>query len=239
MKIGNDDGPGLWEMSEEDLWEAVVEWQGRPLRTMSGLEFSYRLKRGRNGELNRELVIDRRENSKTVVWSSVLLAFRAAAKRRGQVVSRPKELGDIRGISYIYPLLWRLGVIEVPEDVAERMGSEPCDGAAKGQHGSLEVTEKVSEEKGWKGEMSGESEERRGEERRGEMRHYGVDSFMGCAGLHGLLFFNTFAGFLKRIYEQDIFGREGDSGHRGGRIHRGKLSEEAVGRSGRSYSGRD
>ena len=122
MKIGNDDGPGLWEMSEEDLWEAVVEWQGRPLRTMSGLEFSYRLKRGRNGELNRELVIDRRENSKTVVWSSVLLAFRNAMARKGQVVSRPKELGDIRGISYIYPLLWRIGVIEVPEDVAERMG---------------------------------------------------------------------------------------------------------------------
>ena len=127
MKIGNDDGPGLREMSEEELWEAVVEWQGRPLRTMSGLEFSYRLKKGRNGELNRELVIDRRENSKTVVWSSVLLAFRAAAKRMGQVVSRPKELGDIRGISYIYPLLWRLGVIEVPEDVARRMGSEPGD----------------------------------------------------------------------------------------------------------------
>ena len=31
----------------------------------------------------------------------------------------------------------------------------------------------------------------------GGERHYGVDSFMGCAGLHGLLFFNTFAGFLK------------------------------------------
>ena len=37
---------------------------------------------------------------------------------------RPKALGDIRGISYIYPILWRLGLIRVPEKFEEKMA---CD----------------------------------------------------------------------------------------------------------------
>ena len=37
------------------------------------------------------------------------------------MIGRPKELGDIRGISYIYPLLYRWGVIQVPEMAAEKM----------------------------------------------------------------------------------------------------------------------
>ena len=36
-------------------------------------------------------------------------------------MNKPKELGDIRGISYIYPILWRFGLIEVPEKVEETM----------------------------------------------------------------------------------------------------------------------
>ena len=51
----------------------------------------------------------------------MVLAFNCATERKGKVIKRPKELGDIRGISYIYPMLWRFGVIEVPENVAARM----------------------------------------------------------------------------------------------------------------------
>lgn len=36
-------------------------------------------------------------------------------------MERPKEIGNIRGISYIYPMLCRLGVIEVPEEMKEKM----------------------------------------------------------------------------------------------------------------------
>ncbi|MEE1520745.1 hypothetical protein [Blautia wexlerae] len=39
------------------------------------MPFSYKIKIGRNGELTKELWIDRRENSKSLTWSSVLLAF--------------------------------------------------------------------------------------------------------------------------------------------------------------------
>ena len=35
----------------------------------------------------------------------------------------PKALGDIRGISYIYPILYGFGIIEVPESVAFKMNT--------------------------------------------------------------------------------------------------------------------
>lgn len=85
---------------EQHLWDCIVVFEGYPFQTISGLPFSYQLKTGRNGELTKELWIDRRENSKSLAWSSVRLAFE---KTEGKpVVTRPKALGDIRGISYIY-----------------------------------------------------------------------------------------------------------------------------------------
>ena len=56
---------------EQHLWKCVVAFQGYRFKTISGLPFSYKIKTGRNGEL----WIDRRENSKSLTWSSVLLAF--------------------------------------------------------------------------------------------------------------------------------------------------------------------
>ena len=52
-----------------------------------------------------------------------MLAFESALRFRGEVVPRPKALGDIRGISYIYPLLYRFGIIDVPEKAEETMGA--------------------------------------------------------------------------------------------------------------------
>ena len=40
--------------------------------------FYYSLKTGRNGELTKELWVNRRENSKSLAWSSVVLAFQHA-----------------------------------------------------------------------------------------------------------------------------------------------------------------
>ena len=109
------------ELTDAALWNAVVAFQDYPFKTVSGLEFRYQLKTGRSGEYTKELLIDRRENSKSLSWSSVVLAFNCAMERTGQIITRPKELGDIRGISYIYPMLWRFGIISVPEKTAARM----------------------------------------------------------------------------------------------------------------------
>lgn len=36
-------------------------------------------------------------------------------------VDRPKALGDIRGVTYIYGIFYRFGLIDVPEKVKEKM----------------------------------------------------------------------------------------------------------------------
>ena len=92
--------------SEENLWQAVIAFQDYPFKTATGLPFRYKLKVGKNGEYNRELLIDRREKSKSLAWSSVVLVFENG-KRISEEVKKPKALGDIRGVSYIYPILWR------------------------------------------------------------------------------------------------------------------------------------
>jgi len=112
--------PAAKVQTEEELWAAVVALQGEVLYTMSGLPFRYQLKRGRSGQYTKELFIDRRQGSKSLAWSSVRLAFEKAQALEGPVL-RPKQIGQIRGVSYIYPLLWRFGIIEVPETVAQKL----------------------------------------------------------------------------------------------------------------------
>ena len=40
---------------------------------------------------------------------------------KGKVVERPKALGDIRGVTYIYGMFYRFGLIDVPDEVKEKM----------------------------------------------------------------------------------------------------------------------
>ncbi len=164
--------------TEENLWGVVQAYAGAQFKTWSGLGFSYQLRRGRNGEFTRELWIDRRAQSKSLAWSSVMLALgkvpdnpqampyaQKPASRQTEgaapvkeseavpeqsdmvdavrvmeglqdsekqeiqlqkpsapVVQRPKDLGDIRGISYIYAMFYRFGIIDVPEKVKAKMG---------------------------------------------------------------------------------------------------------------------
>ena len=109
--------------SEENLWQSVIAFQDYPFKTATGLPFRYKLKIGKNGEYNRELLIDRREKSKSLTWSSVVLAFENS-KGISEEVKKPKALGDIRGVSYIYPILWRFGLIRVPEAIEKKMGKQ-------------------------------------------------------------------------------------------------------------------
>ena len=105
---------------EENLWKCVVAFRGYKFKTLSGLPFTYKLKKGREDEFTKELWIDHREDSKSLAWSSVMLAYHNIGKI-GEVVDRPKALGDIRGVSYIYGLFYRFGLIDVPEKVKEKM----------------------------------------------------------------------------------------------------------------------
>ncbi|MFR8461571.1 MAG: hypothetical protein ACLVEX_10400 [Ruthenibacterium lactatiformans] len=41
---------------------------------------------------------------------------------KGEVVDRPKALGDIRGVTYIYGMFYQFGLIDVPDEVKEKMG---------------------------------------------------------------------------------------------------------------------
>lgn len=105
--------------TEENFWGVVLTYAGVQFKTYSGLPFSYEIKKGRNGEYTKELWIDRREKSKSLAWSSVLLAL---GNIKGEVVERPKALGDIRGVTYIYGMFYRFGLINVPDEVKEKMG---------------------------------------------------------------------------------------------------------------------
>ena len=105
---------------EENLWMCVVAFRGYKFKTMSSLPFTYTLKKGRGDEFTKELWIDRREGSKSLAWSSVMLAYHNIGKI-GEVVDRPKALGDIRGVSYIYGLFYRFGLIDVLDKVKEKM----------------------------------------------------------------------------------------------------------------------
>ena len=105
---------------EENLWKCVVAFRGYKFKTLSGLPFTYKLKKGRGDEFTKELWIDRREDSKSLAWSSVMLAYHNIDKI-GEVVDRPKALGDIRGVSYTYGLFYRFGLIDVPKKVKEKL----------------------------------------------------------------------------------------------------------------------
>ena len=110
---------------EVNLWKCVVAFRGYKFKTLSGLPFTYKLKKGRGDEFTKELWIDRREGSKSLAWSSVLLAYHNIGEI-GEVVGRPKALGDIRGVSYIYGMFYRFCLIDVPDKVKEKMNKCGC-----------------------------------------------------------------------------------------------------------------
>lgn len=104
-------------MDADTLWDALLLFQGYTFYTVTGLQFSYEIRKGRSGEYTKELWIDRRGESKSLTMSTVLKAYE---NRIGaEIVDRPKALGDLRGVSYIYPIFFRFGLIDVPERVKE------------------------------------------------------------------------------------------------------------------------
>ena len=115
---------------ETILWDAVVAYQNQPLRTLSGLEFSYTVKHKKNGEYSGELLVSRKETSKTLTRSSVMLAFHKVleqievTEKDGTVLfappsyKGPKAIGQIFGISYIFSLFLALGLIKTQKEIS-------------------------------------------------------------------------------------------------------------------------
>lgn len=64
------------DFSEENLWKCVVLHQNYPFFTATGLAFRYKLKKGRNDEVTKELWVERGGGSKSLTWSSIMLAFK-------------------------------------------------------------------------------------------------------------------------------------------------------------------
>ena len=109
------------------LWDAVLTYQDQTLYTLSGLEFSYTVKHKKNGEYSGELLVSRKETSKTLTRSSVMLAFHKVleqievTEKDGTVLfappsyKGPKAIGQIFGISYIFSLFLALGLIKTAD----------------------------------------------------------------------------------------------------------------------------
>ena len=115
------------------LWDAVVAYQNQPLRTLSGLEFSYTVKHKKNGEYSGELLVSRKETSKTLTRSSMMLAFHKVleqievTEKDGTVLfappsyKGPKAVGQIFGISYIFSLFLEIGLIKTQTEISGKI----------------------------------------------------------------------------------------------------------------------
>ena len=119
------------------LWAGVLAYQGETFYTLSGLEFSYMVKHKKNGEYSGELLISRKEASKTLTRSSVMLAFHKVLEQieikenNGNTYlllpeyRGPKSIGQIFGISYIFSMFLEFGLIRTNEkDKIEKAKAE-------------------------------------------------------------------------------------------------------------------
>ena len=114
------------EDPRELLWDAVVACQNQTFYTTSGLPFSYTVRRKKDGGYSGELLVSRKEGSKTLTRSSVQLALERVARDYAAAgeppyYSGPKAIGQIFGISYIYSLFWKWNLIRVPEKVERKL----------------------------------------------------------------------------------------------------------------------
>ncbi len=112
------------------FWDAVLTYQDlQTLHTLSGLEFSYTVKHKKNGEYSGELLVSRKETSKTLTRSSVLLAFHKIleatevtaegdeASFQPPAYRGPKAIGQILGFLYFQSVL-EFGLIRLQEEWA-------------------------------------------------------------------------------------------------------------------------
>jgi len=101
---------------DERLWTQITSLEGHRFVTARGLEFSFFVKRNKQGEMLGEIVFDRKE--KTITRATILLAYQnaIAIQKSDGCVSGPKKLG-VFGASYLYPIFLQMGVCtQNPQD---------------------------------------------------------------------------------------------------------------------------
>lgn len=105
--------------TDDLLWQVLILFQNYPFRTFRGLPFTYVVKRGRNGAYVGEVLISRKERSKSLTRSTINRAFTAAIELQKEhgFVAGPKKLGTF-GASYLYPMFVEFGVITAPKDLS-------------------------------------------------------------------------------------------------------------------------
>ena len=118
--------------------QAILAYQGiKHFTRFPGLEFSYTVKHKKNGDYSGELLISRKETSKTLTRSSVMLAFhKVLAEMKFKEINGaayllppeyrgPKSIGQIFGISYIFSMFLEFGLIRTNEkDKIEKAKAE-------------------------------------------------------------------------------------------------------------------
>ena len=94
---------------DKALRAQIVSLEGHPFHTARRLEYTYRIKRSRDGTMLGEILFDRKE--KSVTRSTLLLAYRnaVAVQQSEGCVSGPRKLG-VFGASYLYPIFLHLGI---------------------------------------------------------------------------------------------------------------------------------
>ena len=89
---------------EQRLWAVLIACQGKTYDTASGLPFSYAIRRRKDGQYSGELLVSRKEDSKTLAKSSIFLAYQKVRQQtQGDTppcFKGPKAIGQIFGISY-------------------------------------------------------------------------------------------------------------------------------------------
>lgn len=90
-------------MSEEELWDLLVDSQTETYQTYKGLTFSYTIR-------GYEMFVSRKD--KSITRATIMIAFHRAQElmeREGRVAG-PKKLGTF-GASYIYVIFEKLGIL--------------------------------------------------------------------------------------------------------------------------------
>lgn len=99
------------EDPRELLWDAVVACQNQTFYTTSGLPFSYTVRRKKDGGYSGELLVSRKEGSKTLTRSSVQLALERVARDYAAAGEPPYYSGpkghraDFRHLLHLQPVL--------------------------------------------------------------------------------------------------------------------------------------
>ena len=103
-------------LTQDELWALIIQGQGKPLRTVRNVPFSYSISVTRTGTYGGELFIHSDSetvwSSKSITRSTAYAAYRIACdiEAQGGTVKGPKQL-KVFGRQFLYPILLDAGIL--------------------------------------------------------------------------------------------------------------------------------